>query len=124
MQTILDFRGRTTVGPTNACGLIQIDERAATRTGQTELAPVAASATHHWPQCYSAVLAGGGIRGGQVVGASDATGAQPASRPITPADIHATIFHLLGYNAAHITYPTTDGRPTLLSEGEVIGEVV
>jgi uncharacterized protein (DUF1501 family) len=78
----------------------------------------------HWPQCFSAVLAGGGIRGGQVVGASDATGAQPASRPITPADIHATIFHLLGYDASRITYPTTDGRPTMLSEGEVIEEVV
>jgi hypothetical protein len=78
----------------------------------------------HWPQCFSAVLAGGGIRGGQVVGASDATGAYPASRPITPADIHATIFHQLGYDSRRITYPTTDGRPTMLSEGEVIGEVV
>jgi hypothetical protein len=78
----------------------------------------------HWPNCFSAVLAGGGIRGGQVVGASDATGAYPASRPITPADIHATVFQLLGYDAKSITYPTADGRPTPLSEGEPIKEVL
>jgi hypothetical protein len=78
----------------------------------------------HWPNCFSAVLAGGGIRGGQVVGASDATGAYPASRPITPADIHATVFQALGYDAKRITYPTADGRPTLLSEGEPIKELL
>jgi hypothetical protein len=78
----------------------------------------------HWPQCFTAVLAGGGIRGGQVVGASDAIGAYPASRPITPADIHATVFQSLGYDARRITYPTTDGRPTPLSEGEVISELL
>ncbi len=38
----------------------------------------------HWPQCYSAVLAGGGIRGGQVIGASDKSGAVPVERPLTP----------------------------------------
>jgi len=70
----------------------------------------------HWPNCFSVVLAGGGIRGGQVVGASDANGAYPASRPITPADIHATVFHCLGYDSGRITYPTVDGRPTALSE--------
>lgn len=78
----------------------------------------------HWPSCFSAVLAGGGIQGGQVVGASDATGAFPISRAITPADIHATIFHLLGYDAKRITYPSADGRPIQLSDGEVIKELV
>jgi len=78
----------------------------------------------HWPQCYSAVLAGGGIRGGQVVGQSDKTGAYPASRPIMPADLHATVFSALGYDASRITYQTVDGRPTQLSEGEPIREVL
>jgi hypothetical protein len=78
----------------------------------------------HWPQCYSVVLAGGGIRGGQVVGASDRTGAYPEERPVTPADLHATVFQALGYDARHITYKTVDGRPTLLSEGEPIRELL
>src|SRR5262249_49805387 len=51
-----------------------------------------------WPQCSSMVLAGGGIRGGQVIGASDRTGAVPRDQPISPADIHATLFTALGYD--------------------------
>jgi hypothetical protein len=78
----------------------------------------------HWPQCYSMVLAGGGIRGGQVVGESDKTGAYPRLRPVTPADIHATVFKALGYDPHGITYPTVDGRPTLLSDGEPIRELL
>src|SRR5439155_16986581 len=58
----------------------------------------------HWPQCYSVVLAGGGIRGGQTIGASDKIGAHPSDHPITPADLHATIFRLLGYDPASISY--------------------
>ncbi|MDA0832977.1 MAG: DUF1501 domain-containing protein [Planctomycetota bacterium] len=78
----------------------------------------------HWPQCYSMVLAGGGIRGGQVVGESDKTGAVPLLRPVTPADIHATIFTALGYDPHGITYHTADGRPTPLSEGDVVTELL
>jgi len=78
----------------------------------------------HWPQCFSVVLAGGGIRGGQVIGASDRIGAYPRERPVTPADLHASIFHLLGYDSQAITYNTVDGRPTFLSEGHFIKELV
>jgi hypothetical protein len=78
----------------------------------------------HWPQCYSVVLAGCGIRGGQVVGESDRTGAAPWSRPVTPSDIHATVFSALGYDPHAITYNTADGRPTPLSEGAVISELL
>jgi len=77
----------------------------------------------HWPQCYSMVLAGGGIQGGTVVGQSDATGAYPAARPVTPADVHATVFHALGYDHRAITYHTADGRPTPLCDGDVIREL-
>jgi hypothetical protein len=70
------------------------------------------------------VLAGGGIRGGQVIGQSDSTGAIPSLRGVTPADIHATVFTALGYNPSGITYETIDGRPTPLCEGEPIGELL
>jgi hypothetical protein len=78
----------------------------------------------HWPPCYSVVLAGGGVRGGQVVGASDKIGAYPTERPVSPADLHATVFRLLGYDPKSISYHTADGRPTMLSEGEAIRELV
>jgi hypothetical protein len=74
----------------------------------------------HWPWCYTMVLAGGGIRGGQYVGESDATGGQPKSRPVTPADIHATIFTALGYDPHAITFHSAEGRPLALSDGEPI----
>jgi hypothetical protein len=74
----------------------------------------------HWPACYSAVLAGGGIRGGQVVGESDALGAYPRSQPVTPADLHAAVFTALGYDPHAITYPSAEGRPFPLSDGEPI----
>lgn len=78
----------------------------------------------HWPQCYSMVLAGGGIRGGQVIGESDKTGAYPRLRPVVPADIHATVFEALGYDAQHITYHLNDGRPMPVSDGRVIPELL
>lgn len=74
----------------------------------------------HWPWCYTMVLAGGGIRGGQYIGESDSTGSYPKNRPLTPADIHATIFTALGYDPHSITYESAEGRPMQLSEGEVI----
>lgn len=77
----------------------------------------------HWPGCYSVLLAGGGIRGGQVIGASDSTGAYPKDRPLQPADIHATMFAALGYDAQHLSYQGPDGRPMPLSEGTVISEL-
>ena len=50
----------------------------------------------HWPHCFSTVLAGAGIRGGTVYGASDRWAAHPALDPVTPADVAATVYHLLG----------------------------
>ena len=78
----------------------------------------------HWPGCYSVLLAGGGIRGGQIVGASDAIGAYPKERPISPADIHATVFAALGYDSNQIAYQSSDGRPIPLSDGTPIGELL
>ena len=50
----------------------------------------------HWPQCWTVVMAGGGVKGGQVVGASDAIGAAPQDRPVTPAHVAATVYKCLG----------------------------
>lgn len=74
----------------------------------------------HWPQCYTMLLAGGGIRGGQVLGESDRIGAYPKTYPFTPADIHATVFTALGNDPHAITYRSAEGRPFPLSEGEAI----
>jgi len=78
----------------------------------------------HWPQCASVVLAGGGVRGGQVIGSSDNKGAYPYSVPATPGDLHATIFKALGYDPRGIHYPTVDGRPTPLANGSPIPNVL
>jgi hypothetical protein len=77
----------------------------------------------HWPGCYSVLLAGGGIRGGQVIGASDAIGAYPKERPTTPADIHATVYAALGYDVRSISYQSSDGRPIALTEGTPMSEL-
>jgi hypothetical protein len=50
----------------------------------------------HWPNCYSGLLAGGGVKGGRVIGASDARGSHPRERPVTPADVAATVQRAVG----------------------------
>jgi hypothetical protein len=70
----------------------------------------------HWPDCYSAVLAGGGVKGGYVHGASDRVGAFPAADPVTPADLAATIFWRFGIDPATEIHDLT-GRPYKLAEG-------
>jgi uncharacterized protein (DUF1501 family) len=54
----------------------------------------------HWPGVWTALAAGGGVRGGQVVGASDAQGAEPADRPVRPQELLATIYRCLGLRAS------------------------
>ncbi len=50
----------------------------------------------HWPHCYSALLAGGGVAGGRMIGSSDARGEHPRDTPLTPADLYATVYHVAG----------------------------
>jgi hypothetical protein len=78
----------------------------------------------HWPRVFSVALAGAGIEGGQVVGESDAMGESPKDRPVTPSDLAATIFTLLGIDPK-TTLHTPDGRPVhVAAEGEAIRELV
>jgi Protein of unknown function (DUF1501) len=70
----------------------------------------------HWSFCYSVVMAGGGVRGGQVYGSSDRSAAYPSTNPVSPADIAATIYHCLGIDPrAHIT--DQEGRPLVVAVG-------
>ena len=73
----------------------------------------------HWPDCYTVLLAGGGIRGGSVYGSSDRLGAFPATDPVTPADLAATIFWRFGINPATEVHDLT-GRPHRLSDGQPV----
>ncbi len=73
----------------------------------------------HWGGVFSVALAGGGVRGGQVIGASDKNGAFPKDFPVTPQDLTATIFHCLGLHEMQDNL----GRPLPLSLGEVIRQM-
>ncbi len=77
----------------------------------------------HWPQCYTVVMAGGGVKGGYIYGASDKIGAYPTLGQAGPEDISATVFDLLGID------PTTEirdklNRPFPISRGKVIEDVI
>jgi hypothetical protein len=77
----------------------------------------------HWPECYSVLFAGGGIKGGVVHGASDKHAAFPAANPTTPADFTATVYHCLGINPRTETHDQ-GGRPIILSQGKPISTLV
>jgi len=76
----------------------------------------------HWPSCYTCLIAGGGVRGGQVHGASDRYGAYPQNQPVHPYDLIATLYHALGIDPA-TEYRDTLDRPRRLVEhgGPVLG---
>jgi hypothetical protein len=79
----------------------------------------------HWPRVFSVALAGGGVRGGQVIGSSDSVGEGPKDRPVTPSDLSATIYTLLGIDP-HLELHTSDGRPIRVApyEAEVVSELI
>lgn len=73
----------------------------------------------HWPDCFTTVIAGGGIRGGSVFGASDPIGAFPDRDPVTPADLAATIFWRFGIGSDR-EFRDPTGRPWRLSDGQPV----
>jgi hypothetical protein len=77
----------------------------------------------HWGQVFSIALAGGGIRGGQVYGASDKDGAWPKDGLVRPADLAATIFHCLGHDPETLIHDQL-GRPLPISRGQVVRPIV
>ncbi|MDB6148616.1 MAG: hypothetical protein JWQ44_64 [Chthoniobacter sp.] len=76
----------------------------------------------HWPQCYTTLLAGGGVKRGFVYGSSDKSGAYPASDPVRPDDLAATIYYALGIDP-HSEIRTGGDRPVLIADGKPITEV-
>ncbi len=77
----------------------------------------------HWPCVWSIAMAGGGIRAGQVVGASDPQAAYPALRPVSPQDILASIYHFVGIDPSQSLVGPDGERVALVDGGEAIGEL-
>jgi hypothetical protein len=76
----------------------------------------------HWCNCYSVVLAGGGVKGGQVVGSSDFIGGYPKERPVHISDVAATIYHALGIDPrAHVI--DMQGQPHAICDGYPVMEL-
>lgn len=76
----------------------------------------------HWPNCYSILAAGGGVRGGTVVGRSDGYTSFPAERPVTPEDLVATLYDALGVDA-HTEIHDRLGRPFPATRGQPVREL-
>jgi hypothetical protein len=77
----------------------------------------------HWPQCYTALLAGGGVKRGYVHGASDPHGEYPAEKPCCPDDLAATMYHLLGIpHDAEVR--DSANRPLAISSGKPVHEII
>ena len=76
----------------------------------------------HWPKAFSAVLAGGGIRGGQVIGSTDKHAAEVKDRPISVEDLAATIYTALGVDLSTVNR-SPEGRPIpIVSGGKPVAE--
>jgi hypothetical protein len=78
----------------------------------------------HWSQCYSALMAGGGTARGKVVGKSDKIAGTVAERPISPKDVLATVYHLLGIDPETTLTDRTSKPVPLVAEGSVIAEAL
>jgi len=75
----------------------------------------------HWDHCMSALLAGGGVRGGQIYGSSDTIGGYPTGKPVLPEDLARTVYHAMGIADDQLEHRQGDGRPVrLLTDGDVI----
>lgn len=78
----------------------------------------------HWPSAMSALLAGGGLKMGQVVGATNRKGEAPSERPLRPEDVLQTVYHVLGISPAQ-EFPNESGRPmAVMGQGHVISELL
>jgi uncharacterized protein (DUF1501 family) len=77
----------------------------------------------HWPNCFTSVLAGAGIAGGQVYGSSDRYAAYPASDAVQPVDLVATIYERLGVER-ELTIKDAQGRPLVICPGQPISRLI
>jgi uncharacterized protein (DUF1501 family) len=92
------------------------------RVGDVRSGGVSGAGRDHWTECMSVLLAGGGVRGGQVYGSSDKVGAYPADKPVAPEDVTKTVYHAMGITDLEAT--DREGRPFhLLPEGRALTEL-
>jgi hypothetical protein len=77
----------------------------------------------HWGKLFTTVLAGGGVKGGMVYGASDKYASEPSVNPTPPADLAATVYHLLGVDPRSEIQDRL-GRPLTLCDGRVIDPIL
>ena len=103
----------------------RLDETLVTCMGEFGRTPKinANAGRDHWGECSSTLLAGGGIQGGQVLGASDRHGATPISHPVDPADVQATVYHCLGLSPELLIYDRSQ-RPFTISTGKVMQQLL
>jgi hypothetical protein len=78
----------------------------------------------HWPQVSCALLAGGGMKTGQVIGSTNRLGEYAKDRPVSFGEVFATLYHNLGLNPETTTITDPTGRPQYLAEGSVMRELV
>jgi Protein of unknown function (DUF1501) len=76
----------------------------------------------HWPGVWSILFAGAGVRGGQVIGSSDKTGGEPKDRPVTPAEVAASVYKGMGIDL-NTRLPGPENRPMPIAEAEPIDEL-
>src|SRR5262249_50923411 len=81
------------------------------RTPQVDTKPPIVAGRDHWPQAGFAVVIGGGLQMGQVIGATNARAERATTTPYTPQNMLATMYHVLGIDAAQTTLPDQTGRP-------------
>ncbi|MCI0701746.1 MAG: DUF1501 domain-containing protein [Planctomycetia bacterium] len=76
----------------------------------------------HWAGCWTALVAGGGVKGGQIIGRSDRIGSEPAERSVSPQELVASIFHALGV-PHDATIPGPDGSPVAVYPAAPVAEL-
>jgi uncharacterized protein (DUF1501 family) len=77
----------------------------------------------HWPGCWSVLFAGANVQGGQVVGASDQTGAEPKERPTEPAEVAATVYKAMGIDL-NAWLPGPENRPMHVIDAAPVNELL
>jgi uncharacterized protein (DUF1501 family) len=89
-----------------------------------KITPQKGGGRDHWSQAYSALFAGGGVARGRVVGKTDRIGGTVADRPVSPKDVLATVYHLLGYDL-ETQLADKFGRPvSLVPGGQVVTDIL
>ena len=92
------------------------------KIGDPRSGGISGAGRDHWTHCLTDVMAGGGIKGGQVYGSSDRLGEYPQEKPITPADVTKTVYHAMGLEDLQAF--DNQGRPyDLLAEGNAITDL-